>query len=97
MATAPAGGLIYGKYYMIGKKISGFLKFFTTHKIISGLIIAPLAIGGYFGYQKMTTSAQQISYLTQPAAMGAVTVAVSGTGEVSAANQVDIKPDASGR
>ncbi len=67
-----------------------------SHKIYSLLaIVIILAGGGYFIYQKyfVTTPVQ---YVTQVAAKGTLVTSISGTGQVSASNQVEIKPRVAG-
>lgn len=71
-------------------------KFVWRHKIYTLLIIAALAGGGYWGYQKWFGSQPTIKYVTTKVTRGALTTVVSGTGQVSALSQVDIKPKTSG-
>jgi HlyD family secretion protein len=61
--------------------------FVAQHKIASTLAIVVVAGGGYYIYGRLTSTAT--------ASKGTVIVAVSGTGQVSASNQVDIKPKVS--
>ena len=71
---------------------------FKTHRkkiIIFGIII--IAGIGYLWYRKAHTTAVTVSYLTQAASTQTITVAVTGTGQVSASDQVDIKPQSSGQ
>ncbi len=52
--------------------------------------------GGYFGYQKINAKENGISYATAGIVKGMMISSISGVGQVSAENQVDIKPKASG-
>lgn len=61
------------------------------HKIVSLVVIAVM-IGSYFGYQKMNTQEGEVSYKTQAVEKGMLILSISGIGQVSASNQVDIKP-----
>lgn len=76
-----------------------FLKIFSfikKHKIIT-IILALIIIGGiYFSYQKLYNNKNIIRYVTAAVEKGTLIVSVSGSGQVSASNQVDIKPKASG-
>jgi len=74
------------------------LKKILSHKIILTIVILALAAGGYFGFTKLQGSSQQeTSYVTAAVEKGNIIVSISGTGQVSALNQVDINPEASGK
>ena len=72
------------------------LKFILKHKIVAIIIIAAFALGGYFGYQKINAQDSAVSYTSAAVAKGMLISSISGTGQVSASNQVDIKPKVSG-
>jgi HlyD family secretion protein len=65
------------------------------HKIITGIIVVLIAGGGYFGYGQLNKSTAQASYVLATVQKGTIVVSVSGSGQVSASNQVDLKPKAS--
>lgn len=65
------------------------------HKVITGIIIVLIAGGGYFGYGKINSSTAQTRYVLAAVQKGTLIVSVSGSGQVSASNQVDLKPKAS--
>ena len=73
-----------------------FLAFIIKHKVIAFLIVTALAGGGYWGYKKWFTSPATVRYITTAATRAALTTTVSGTGQVSMSDQVDVKPKASG-
>jgi len=75
------------------KKIFSFI---LGHKIISLIILAVIITGGYFGYQKINAKENGISYTTAGIVKGMMISSISGVGQVSAENQVDIKPKVSG-
>ncbi len=63
------------------------------HKIITALVIIVLAGGGYFLYTKMqSTASAQTRYVTSTVKKQTIVSSVSGTGQVLALNQIDIKP-----
>lgn len=66
------------------------------HKLISIIILALLVTGGYFSYQKWFAKTTTIKYITGKVEKGTLTSSVSGTGQISASDQVDIKAKASG-
>ncbi|MFA7654008.1 MAG: efflux RND transporter periplasmic adaptor subunit [Candidatus Magasanikbacteria bacterium] len=70
--------------------------FILKHKIYSLIILAVLAGGGYYGYQKYFSNTATVRYITTAVTRGALITSISGTGQVSAYNQVDITSKASG-
>lgn len=60
--------------------------------VIAVLVVA----GGYYGYKHFFTSPAPASYITASAEKGTLVVSVTGTGQVSASDQIDLKPKASG-
>lgn len=73
-----------------------FLKKISAHKFLTGIILLTLAGGGYYGYQWLSGTEAATRYMTTAAEKGTLIVSVSGTGQVSALNQIDMKPRASG-
>lgn len=65
------------------------------HKIITGIIVVLIVGGGYFAYSQLNKSTAQASYVLATVQKGTIVVSVSGSGQVSASNQVDLKPKAS--
>lgn len=59
--------------------------------------IAVVLVGSYFGYRAFRPAQSALSYVTAEAGLGTLTVSVSGTGQVSSSNQVEVKAEASGR
>ena len=53
-------------------------------------------IGGYYGYQSLFGGKTTTSYVTAAVEKGTLIVSVSGSGQISALDQVDIKPKTSG-
>jgi len=75
------------------KKIKAYI---LAHKIISSAILLVFIGTSYLGYKKITSTAGDIRYLTAKVAKGTVIASISGSGQVSSLNQVDIKAKASG-
>ncbi len=75
------------------RKIFNFL---IKRKTASAIIIVLLAAGGYFLYTTLTKSAGEIRYVLASVQKGTIIVSVSGSGQVSASNQVDIKSKVAG-
>ncbi|MDO8469984.1 MAG: efflux RND transporter periplasmic adaptor subunit [bacterium] len=75
------------------KKIWGFAR---SHRAISVLIIVVVAFGGYRAIASLITPAPMTRYVLAVAETGTVVQSVTGTGQVSASNQVEVKPKVSG-
>lgn len=65
-------------------------------KIITIPLLLILVLGVYFGYNALTKKNKVARYLTVAVERGTLIVSVSGSGQVSTSNQVDIKPKVSG-
>ncbi len=72
-----------------------FSKIFK-HKIITIIILLAVVAGGYFGFKALKGNAVPVRYVSSAAEKGTLITSVSGSGQISASNQVDIKPKASG-
>lgn len=78
---------------------STFLKiktYATAHKITSGIILVILALVGYWGYQRLTNTSGETHYVTATVEKGTVVASITGTGQVSASSQIDLKPKSAG-
>ncbi|MCX6800275.1 MAG: efflux RND transporter periplasmic adaptor subunit [Candidatus Falkowbacteria bacterium] len=73
---------------------SSKLSFFKSKAGKIAILILILG-GGYYFYQQKNTAVPQINYTLEPVARGSVIAAVSGSGQVSSYNQLDIKPKVS--
>jgi HlyD family secretion protein len=73
------------------------LNLIKAHKIISSIILIVVIFAGYSLYKKTHATTGKVSYVTQPATTDTVVVSVSGTGQVSAENKIDLKPGGSGQ
>jgi len=72
------------------------LKLIKRHKIIAGTAIIILILAGYFSYLKIFKNNSAVRYATAQVQKGTLIISVSGSGQVSSSNQLDIKPKASG-
>src|SRR3989338_980809 len=74
-------------------------KLFTQikkRKFTSGIAFLLIAGIGYWGFGNLFSSNGAIRYATAQVQNGTLIVSISGSGQVSASNQVDVKPKASG-
>jgi HlyD family secretion protein len=81
---------------MINFKIRSIRKIIVGHKIVSVVVLVCLVYAGYWGYQRLTSTAGETRYVLAAVEKGTIVTSVSGSGQVSASNQVDIKPKVSG-
>lgn len=78
------------------KKIKKIFAWSLKHRIAASfLVIAVLGVG-YWGYSKISGGDMTLQYVSAAAEKGTIVVSISGTGQVSASNQVDLKPKVSG-
>ena len=61
------------------------------HKIISLIALIVIIGGGYYGYNKYNSGQVKVSYVTAPVVRGTIVTSVSGSGQISVSNQVEIK------
>lgn len=73
------------------------LKLIKAHKIISAIGIAIVIFGSFQWYQKSHSTSGAVQYITGPAQKTTITVSISGTGQISAQNKIDLKPGGSGQ
>ncbi len=73
-----------------------FKQYYVSHKIISTIVIILILGIGYYGFKKVTATSSETRYVTSTAQIGTLISSVTGSGQVSSSNQVDLKPKASG-
>lgn len=78
------------------KIYSKLRNFIRRHKIISLVILVLMATGTYYGYSYFFAVAGETTYLVSEVKKGTIVTVVSGSGQVSAKSQIEIKPKASG-
>ncbi|MCX6746180.1 MAG: efflux RND transporter periplasmic adaptor subunit [Candidatus Parcubacteria bacterium] len=71
-------------------------QFILKHKILISLIGIGLIIGGYFVFKSLTSTPAAAHYVIATVEKGTLITSVSGTGQISVTNQVDVKAKASG-
>ena len=67
-----------------------------AHKITSTVVILVIVVGSYWGYQKLTSTTGETRYVVSTVQKGTIIASITGSGQVSTSNQVDLKPKASG-
>ena len=75
------------------KKIRAYA---AAHKFISAIIVVVILGGGYWTYGKLTSTLGETRYVLAAVEKGTLIVSITGSGQVSSSNQIDIKPKASG-
>jgi len=72
------------------------MKFFLRRKGLAAILAVAIFVLGYFGYKHFFATDTAVRYVTAAAQRGTLVVSLSGSGQVTAVNQVDIKPKAGG-
>lgn len=72
-------------------------KLAMAHKAISTICLIVILGGGYYEYKKLTNISGETRYVEATVQKGTLVASISGSGQVSALNQIDIKPKASGQ
>ncbi len=73
-----------------------FFDYCKKHRAASIIIVIIIIAIGYFWYKKTHNASAAVRYITQAAKKQDLTVTVTGSGQISSSDQVDIKPQASG-
>ncbi|MDO8659138.1 MAG: HlyD family efflux transporter periplasmic adaptor subunit [Candidatus Parcubacteria bacterium] len=76
--------------------INKIKSYIVTHKKISIVLLIVILGIGYWGYNKFTSTAGDTRYLTAKVEKGTIIASISGSGQVSSLNEVDVKAKASG-
>ncbi len=72
------------------------IKKILASKLWLAITVMVLLGGGYWGYKYFFGTSASVRYVSAQVQKGTLIVSISGSGQVSASNQVDIKPKASG-
>ncbi len=83
--------MLYLKLFMNKIKL-----YILAHKIISAILVLILLGIGYWGYKKFTSTAGDTRYVVAKVKKGTIVASISGSGQVSSLNQVDVKAKVSG-
>ncbi|MEK7128634.1 MAG: HlyD family efflux transporter periplasmic adaptor subunit [Patescibacteria group bacterium] len=78
------------------KVLNGVKSYIISHKILSIIALITLLGAGYWGYIRLSGDNDGIRYITAKAERGDIAISVSGSGQVSSFNQVDVRAKASG-
>lgn len=76
--------------------INKIIIFLKNNKLAVGLAVVVLAVGGYFAFNYFSVQKTVTKYVLGTVEKGTVAVTVTGTGQVSASNQLEVKPKVSG-
>lgn len=71
-------------------------KYAKAHKFAAFLVVVVVLGGGYYVYGKVTATPTETRYVLASASRETIVSSVSGTGQVSAMDQRDVKPKVSG-
>src|SRR3989338_6200333 len=73
-----------------------FIRKLLKRKLLLAVIVVILAGSGYFAYKTFNAQESDARYLTAAVTKGTLVVSISGSGQVSNSNQVEVKPKVSG-
>jgi len=76
--------------------IPSFIKKIFQKKIIIVLGLIVIVLAGYFGYKAFTNKNKETRYVLTQVKKGDISVSISGSGQISASNQITLQPKASG-
>ncbi len=71
-------------------------RFWKDHTVISSVIVLAVLFGGYEIYAKTHSTSSEPRYVLGTVTKGTITSSITGSGQVSASNQIDLKAKASG-
>ena len=71
--------------------------YIKQHKILAVILVIVILGGGYYAYSKLNSGTTETRYVLAAVQKGTLVASVSGSGQVSASNQINIQPQASGR
>ncbi len=66
------------------------------HKFITGIVLLVIVGGGYFAYAFFGNAPVEIRYAVAKIQKGTLIVSITGTGQITTSNQIDIKAKAGG-
>ena len=78
------------------KLINTIRHFIVNRKKTSAFILCAFLLISYYSYQKLHGTTVETKYVLSTVAKNTIISSISGTGQVSVSNQVDIKPKVSG-
>lgn len=76
--------------------LSKIFKLILQHKIMAGIGLCLIIGAGYFGYNQFFKQEISVNYITAAVEKGTLISSVSGAGQVSASNTIEIKSKVSG-
>ncbi len=76
--------------------MANLIKKVLERKILFGTIALVIIASGYFGYTKIFSTDIVARHVTTQVQKGILIVSITGSGQTSVSNQVDVKPKASG-
>ena len=89
-------GRFWSTVMSVRNVFAGTWKYALGHKVISGIVLVALLGGGYYAYGRLTSTSGVTRYIVGTVATGTIVASVSGSGQISAGDSVDIKPQVSG-
>ncbi len=76
---------------------NNLIKRILKNRILIAAVVVAVAVGGYYAYKGANGGNTGVAYETTAVEKGTIVQSVSGSGQVSAETQIDIKPEVSAR
>lgn len=73
-----------------------FMKFLAAHKVLTVVAACAIVGVGYYAYKQKAVAKAETRYVLTTVAKDTIVTSVSGSGQVSTSDQVDLKPKVSG-
>jgi HlyD family secretion protein len=77
--------------------IKKIIKYITSHKVITGIVVLVIIGAGYYTYTKFHNGTTAPQYVFGKVQRGDLVISVSGTGQVATLSKVEIKPQTTGQ
>jgi len=84
------------KPYINMHYLRSFFSYVNAHKVISFIVVVVLVGGGYYAHSKAASGETVTKYVLSQVTKQTIISSVTGTGQISASNEVDLLPKASG-
>lgn len=68
----------------------------AAHKVVFAIVALIVFGGGYWAYKSTTSTTGETRYVTDTVQKGTIIASVTGTGQISASNQINLTPKAGG-
>ncbi|HNW71424.1 MAG TPA: efflux RND transporter periplasmic adaptor subunit [Candidatus Paceibacterota bacterium] len=79
------------------EKFNKIKLYIKSHKKLSIIVLIVILALGFYGYKKISDTSGETRYVTAVVEKGTIISSITGTGQVSASNSIDLTADATGK